>query len=454
MRIRNDARFMHVSDIQMTNTYDSYDHVTSQPTTHCIYTQNKMAVKDWKGVDRRRRGALILAILVVTFGFVAEFFYIPDRATTDLACTRSSTIEKASFETSSRPCWRSDCPIPRKNHIFVSTNQAGIGDRKAVFSRFSNLAGYLCANLHVDTPRKLLHPKHNGGKPVSQALWWSDFFQFQFGYNQTLQRKPNSFVNATDYRDASGRAADLAITTSARTGNWETFHQVESFVLQQNKQSLSEEKFLVWHFKSWIFKTDLFTERNPKPQRPLPDSYPSLWIKRPENDTSCLYTDLKHLQPSVYVNKVVDSVMRKFPSSTVGVLHVRRGDSQHWCNTSIERMRSFMECSFANSQNLGNITVLFSTDEKDTHYIHQIIAIIEENPSLSHIRIVWLDELIRQILRDLIKRDMKLLRLRNNYFVYTVSRVITNYRAAFLLEQKRNINCADCSPIQDLIVPK
>ena len=69
-----------------------------------------------------------------------------------------------------------------------------------------------------------------------------------------------------------------------------------------------------------------------------------------------------------------------------GTFHIRRGDLIDHCNTSIKRMRSYLKCSVVQPvphererrQNfLPNVTILFSTDEKDSKYRTSIQSLIQ-----------------------------------------------------------------------------
>jgi hypothetical protein len=74
----------------------------------------------------------------------------------------------------------------------------------------------------------------------------------------------------------------------------------------------------------------------------------------------------------------------------------------------------------------------------------------DENPSLSNLKIQWLDEMIRKSIEMVVEKDQRLQKLQNNYIVYAVSKEV-NKRVAFFMEQRRDINCPDCLPILDLI---
>jgi hypothetical protein len=152
----------------------------------------------------------------------------------------ATKISKQTNTPSPSQCWRSDCPSPRRNHIILSfLNSAGWNDRIAIFTRLANLAGYLCANLHVPSPSSLLHKNHNNQFELSDDMRWSDFLDLSFGYNQTIHEIQNAKLGGHD-REA------VWVTSESSKGNWETFLKFENFTHAQNiEESLSQEYF-VW----------------------------------------------------------------------------------------------------------------------------------------------------------------------------------------------------------------
>jgi hypothetical protein len=65
--------------------------------------------------------------------------------------------------------------------------------------------------------------------------------------------------------------------------------------------------------------------------------------------------------------RLIKRIKRHSPSnSALGILHLRRGDVVDECDTNIDRMREYFQCSFNGTNNLGyNLTLLLTSDEKD-----------------------------------------------------------------------------------------
>jgi hypothetical protein len=130
-------------------------------------------------------------------------------------------------------------------------------------------------------------------------------------------------------------------------------------------------------------------------------------------------------------------------------LHLRRGDATGTCDTSPEKVQSFLECSFANTRDLGNFTLLLSTDEQDLEYISEILTIPDGSDAVSHIKIQWLDLMVRKATLSLIQSGEVPKRLWNNYFVFFVSQKIQR-KTSFKLVRRRKVECPECKSVRRL----
>jgi hypothetical protein len=346
-------------------------------------------------------------------------------------------------------CWRSDCPSPRRNHIFYRTlNKAGWNDRITIFRHLANLAGYLCANVYVSSPSLLLSPRHNNQEPVTADVKWSDFLHLTFGYNQTIHE-----INQSSFVGPDSKS--IRLTSRSPEGNWEKFLRLENFTLAQSEEQQLSEEYFVWDIHSNVYEMDLFIKDDPrnKWQHRLKSFPLGIGKRRPDG---CQYKSFHH---SKYVARVVDEINLRYglnallyegKNPNIGVLHLRRGDSKESCDTSPEKVKSFLECSFANTRDLGNFTLLLSTDEQDQAYISEILTILDGSGAMSHIQIKWLDGMVRNATLSLIQSGDVPQRLRNNFFVYAVSQHIWG-KTRFGLIRRRNKECPECKSVRDVI---
>jgi hypothetical protein len=367
----------------------------------------------------------------------------------DVLSVRADEGAKISTQMNTPPasqCWRSDCPSPRKNQIFFPyRDSAGWNDRLFIFSRLANLAGYLCADLHILSPSILLHKQHNNGMRLNDDLKWSDFLVLNFGYNQTIQEGDQS-----GFVDPDSKA--LEVVSNTPDGNWEKLLQLENFTFAQIEEKDLSHGFFMWRINTNFYSMDIVSNMTPgNAVHPRPASFP-LGFPHSRND-GCKYG--RFSQPSKYTSRVVDEVILQHglnlslydrTKPITGVLHLRRGDAKGSCATSPEKVKSFLECSFANTRDVGNFTLLLSTDEYDPAYISEIIKLPDGNNALSHVKIQRLDFMVRNCTESLIQSGDIPPSLSNNYFIFFVSMRIWE-KTRFKLARRRDIDCSECTSV-------
>ena len=83
-----------------------------------------------------------------------------------------------------QPSCRRECPNNNQYpNIILLTHlgRAGWSDRVYMFLSILQLAGYLCAQLYVPRPNRVLSPKHNHNVELSlNVSWMNDLANFQF----------------------------------------------------------------------------------------------------------------------------------------------------------------------------------------------------------------------------------------------------------------------------------
>jgi hypothetical protein len=409
----------------------------------------------------------------------------------------TTTLRQARERPKNSSCWRR-CPQGRTNSIvYGQFALAGLGDRLWMLSKLINLAGYLCATLHVPRPSDYLSPHHNNGKRLSQDLTWADLSNMTWNFESSSDNYQDDFhdtqalrtieshqttwirLNETELQQEgihTGRwilpgaenvttsshdmkkAPALFLTTNRRDG-WNHFEQVEEFVRQQqadeNKNNNPQNYFL-WNLKFSLYYSDLCISENPskewKSKKEKPSSFPQglpCW-----SEDGCRYFQsslpyhVKYIAESVW--KEVEGSSLVVPNaSTVGLLHIRRGDAQGQCNTTLPKMQSYIDCSFAGSEALGDIAILIATDENDRSYLREVYKMLQAKKK--HVKVLRLDNLVSKHARNLVNEGKAPGRILNNFVIMQVVNAIqwNSNRIAFRMEQRRGANCPDCERLVD-----
>jgi hypothetical protein len=380
-------------------------------------------------------------------------------------------------------CWRK-CPNQRRNHIVVNFNrQAGLNDRFYIIERMANIAGYLCANLHIPSPSAWLSIGHNRGVPLSMNVKWSDYQNWSWKMpdvrgqpvinplykldNQTSSIVMSKFESSQLYivgnllkRNAPPHEQKwystmeipqhpqhhlLANPTNALDQILQLNDMVDDqWKLWGNGANGSDIGEFLWEVPIDPYHMKVFDDqiRVAMAQRnqSIPPSFPENFPRRIEG---CQYISKS---PSKHVKEVVRRVWNDIfePNATMGFFHIRRGDAMAQCNTTIPKLHSYLDCSFANTTKYGDIKMLVATDETDDTYINQLKSTLET--LYSHVKMVHLDPLVEKHVEALAREKRRAgsaADFVNNFFMFQVENVIRYKRAAFVISQRR-FDCNDC----------
>jgi hypothetical protein len=346
----------------------------------------------------------------------------------------------------------------RRNKIVFDWYPAGLGDRSAVFQGLTDLAGYLCAVLEVPRPKFLLHRRHNDGRSVSINATWNDFFNFTFRQDgspgvvdlvnpNSINERPNAteMYGGEDYRNwyimASKRGASNVV---------QDFLQLEDYSFRQPPDATTG---FIWILRSNYYEIrkslnqELVVSSSPK--RRVSISLPWGSANRelpplemlPLSPIGCSYQ--QNMAP-LYIQNLARDMFEHIrqqagPSSVVGSFHIRRGDTVKKCDTTLKRMKSYLQCSF-NGTESRKVTLLFHSDERDQTYRSGIQTIVKD---LGH-TFIDLDALIKTFLKEAVKRDGGAEWRLSNYYVYDLSQELMK-KVSFELQQHYKINCEDCN---------
>jgi hypothetical protein len=105
-------------------------------------------------------------------------------------------------------------------------------------------------------------------------------------------------------------------------------------------------------------------------------------------------------------------------------------------------MKEYLDCSFNGTHaKARNITLLWSSDERDPAYRQAIQAIVDHD--FDHIQLIDLDALTLRKVEDSVANGAPQWRL-NNYYLFRIVDYFPKI-AVFHLEQRRDISCPHCT---------
>ncbi|KAG7357061.1 hypothetical protein IV203_001749 [Nitzschia inconspicua] len=386
-------------------------------------------------------------------------------------------------------CWRR-CPHTRRNHIVMNVRQkAGLNDRQYIIECMAHIAGFLCANLHIPSPRTWFYPYHNRGVPLPTSADWSDYQNWTWTVpdmqgkpvTNTLYELP-AVSNTTTFNVNANISVSplyslesfLNRRVSPNGQTWYSTMDVSPFpkhhfvanrnvALEQilalndivddqwkllgNGVNESDIGGFLWEIPINPYDMKLFGDRIRVAlkvrNRTILPSFPDNLKRRKRG---CQYVSKS---PSRFVREVVRRVWDDVHESTatIGFLHIRRGDAVVQCNTTIPNMKLYLSCSLANTAKHGNIKLLVSTDETDPAYLEDVRTILQD--LYPHVKMVHLDPLIEshsEIFARELDEGGDSGRFVNSFFTFQVENVIRYQRAAFVLIQRRS-ECNACDAL-------
>jgi hypothetical protein len=350
----------------------------------------------------------------------------------------------------------------RRNKIVYDWHAAGLGDRGSILRGLSDLAGYLCAVVEVPRPKFLLSLQHNDGLSIDINATFNDFFNLTFrqdgspsivdlvdpnSTNENKRPDPIKMYGGEDYRQWY-----VVASKKGGAGAGRDFLKLEDYSFRQPPDATTG--FI------WIIRADYYKMRSAMKDLVVSSSSPKRRVNvtlpwgsanrelpplemLPLSPIGCSY---QQNRAPLYTQNLAREILQHIrqqagPSSVVGSFHIRRGDTVQKCDTTFERMKSYLQCSF-NGTESRNITLLFRSDERNQTYRSAIQTMIHD---LGH-TFIDLDALIKTFLEDAVKIDGGAKWRLSNYYVYALSQELMS-KVSFKLLQHYKHGCADCNEL-------
>lgn len=357
-------------------------------------------------------------------------------------------------------------------------DQAGFDDRRQVLFSLANLAASLCARLVVPPPHEWLDSERHRTM-TSPALQWKDLVHIAPSTILWPVRRPHQEFLSKEYHPFQ---------------RW-TIRQPQQFWQEYRKLRMlvSNSSFFLWEIKvSWhIVKKQLhgpttatstsssMSTRNSTntlstspttislpPQHDHETDIPSVFLDSTFQPTSgCLYIDPFGVPPvmQVLVDKIWTEILHQHYTTTtatitaaekkkkmaIGLLHIRRGDSLHRCNTSLAKVALYLQCSLQTLErhpaHYHPPLLLLASDEEDPTYRQSLTHLVS---TMGLPPMIDLDALTWKHVRE-----QPRLELATNYYAYALESVLKRAHVDFVLEQRQTLSCPDCTDLSWVYPP-
>lgn len=441
-------------------------------------------------LTRKKEVILILTGLCLITINVADFYKL-SISSDNLITFSSTTVKKhqagingtTSDHTippvKNRPCYRK-CVNYNNVIVFPKTRPAGLNDRKSIISFVANLASYFCARVVVPSPHAWLSWRHNQGKGhVHPNVTWEDFFAAHHVVSLVAAGENNHDFSITEM-NRPGSPQEEDSTNWRKINSTETITREFDFLYnytirqqlilrQMQEQTVSEVQPthenrnttpFIWtlpgnfyHWRGILKSHTMEIENNWKrlggnhtTTDHVIDSEAADAVHEAVDTLPTRCDKSVHFEPSDHILETVRQIQQRINEETgcqrYGYLHIRRGDTKKVCNTSPEKMKSYLGCTFSNRSlySLGNFPVLFSSDERDRTYRNNLLEMLEFD---GHFPVLDLDQLVEKTLQDQVASGEIPAFKVNNFLTF---QIITEFAqsAVLRLSRRRKISCHEC----------
>lgn len=362
-----------------------------------------------------------------------------------------------------RPCKSYDNEI-----LYHEGWQAGLADRKAVIANMASLAQFLvrslikytvclvkphslthfsflvkyqCAKLTVASPESMLTVEHNAKKKLDSRLVWEDFYKFEPFYPTKNDEEKHivqdhAFSQRSDY-------------TYRFTYSGDDKFKITNVMDELIKISFDKKKTtFLWELDGNFYgslrkefkKYFKYLHKQSETSRKLPFVGDNAYVHAIRSD---------HIVQNA--KTMVERLQNNFSmwgDMKIGTWHLRRGDSVDRCDTGLERMEKFVNCTFADLNkkvdSKSQVLVLVRTDETNPKYRKQLLGLFQP---FENIYALDLDQWIAQKLEDKTGLDWPQW-YDNNFHIFELqNEILDSLPLTFSLRHHRHYSCPDCEKI-------
>lgn len=325
---------------------------------------------------------------------------------------------------------------------------------------------YCSCTCYFQPPVDLLQPYHNGMVKLGTDLEWEDFLQARLIESDDQIFKlhtQNSSSFASESKDHDSR--EHVVTTEWWKAN-DDFKIIHSASFE-NKPFVWEIRVSYWYLTrqykglglNSINVDDILPKQLEREEYvgmlPTESRFQSIELEAKhaflaDISRGCTYVKLDYSHPIKLMQQSLENEIRRQSDQQIddalfGLLHLRRGDAIGICDTSLEKVKSYLHCSLGGIEGIQNTTLVMTSEEKDVGYRKSILGLVDEFPNLA---ILDGDDMAKTIVDDAAKLGRIGKSMVNGFVVFAVEGTLRDPNSKlvrFRLVRRRS-RCLDCSP--------
>lgn len=374
---------------------------------------------------------------------------------------------------------RRKCLHPHRNKIYYAEpTDAGLDDRIHVIKAMTDIAGFLCADLILKPPSELLQPYHNThtaeGK-LSSKLEWSDFWNAtniedntpalhstrrEFG-KDLWEDQPPCYINkklrdgciAFDHMERTSKYQNWLHIVTEYSKRWsflDDFMQVYNASWDEGSGGFLWEIRISYWYLPFQQDENLLREISPPTRKDgiqfNRQQYLDMLPVAKDPTKGCIYANHEYSSSIKLMQKSLQTQVIRLALSdaSIGLLHLRRGDTLTVCDTTIDKVKEYLYCSLGGMKGQkANVTLVMISDERDSTYRNEVMGLISE---FSHMTMLDGDAIVESIVAEAANTGLIVKEMVNNYVTFAIEAILrdTSFGLAEFLLVRRRKTCRDC----------
>mmetsp|Transcript_6497 Transcript_6497/g.16671 ORF Transcript_6497/g.16671 Transcript_6497/m.16671 type:complete len:560 (-) Transcript_6497:3095-4774(-) len=397
--------------------------------------------------------------------------------------------------------------------VLVHAGGAGLMDRLSLSRHVMNLGAMLCARVALPPPNKWLAKVHNRNKRIPKDLMWHDLITYPLLLPENELNRTNhhprkvfspmivssstrnmaeSFFQEMQQRYEGDTSRRFHLYQNDTQGTLTHFQHLYNMVENNKKGGQEQRNYFVWEMipqHLWVFfrksvqdqlselrQSEIKASKSKAPSDATTTVVP-LFTNKLNQDHCGSYVERKYSQSLISLAKLMLQEANKIvlghnddtsqddakPLLFFGFVHIRRGDSTGKCDSSLETMKGYLECSltgptveafFRRLKQASQPFVMFlATDERDSTYRESMLKLMEEQSDLIGLReegkppltrAIDVDALILQVLEREIFSGNIPEGYNNNYSIFFIGKIMAQM-GLFGLAKRRKYLCKKCN---------